>query len=360
MQDSFYEGIGKWVGQTAIADKYRKIRLNKHVPKYTAINNQGLDKQQKSIVFLCPATNTPIGGVKVIYNQAAMINSLNGSITANVLHPLNPNFSCSWFVHDAPIKRSLEFSRTSDFVLIPEFWAVPHARLFHELGVRYGIYVQNGYATTISNGDELDAAYSNAALIFAISNDAMECVKLGFSSCVEKIHRVHYSVDPRKFKAERVKENIICYMPRKLKDHSQLVTFFLNKRIPAHWRIEIIDGVDEGEVATILGKSKIFLSFSAFEGCPLPPVEAALSGCYVIGYTGEGAKEYWSNEMFTEIYSGDIRSFVSAVVNKISEIDSTHIAVNQAAIDTLASKYSAELEISDMKLMAEKILDVLN
>jgi glycosyltransferase involved in cell wall biosynthesis len=118
--------------------------------------------------------------------------------------------------------------------------------------------------------------------------------------------------------------------------------------------------MDENGVAAILGKSKIFLSFSELEGCPLPPVEAALSGCHVIGYTGEGAKEYWDKEIFTEIYSGDIRAFVNAIMNKIAEIDSSPYVPNKTAIDKLANRYSAQAELADMKLVSNKILEIVN
>ena len=42
-----------------------------------------------------------------------------------------------------------------------------------------------------------------------------------------------------------------------------------------------------------LSKSKIFLSFSNLEGIGIPPIEAALAGNKVIGYTGGGGIEYW-------------------------------------------------------------------
>ncbi|OIR03140.1 hypothetical protein GALL_146590 [mine drainage metagenome] len=360
MAQSFYEVVRRWLGQTSIVGNYRKIKLNKLLPEYSAINAEKNGVKQKSIVFLSPATNVPIGGIKVIYNQAAIISALKGPVAANVLHPLSPNFRCSWFVHGATINRSLEFSRTDDFVMIPEFWAVPHAKLLYNLGVKYGIYVQNGYSASLNNGDELDAAYKNSALILAISDDSVECIKMAFPECADKIRRVHYSVNSDQFVASQKKENIICYMPRKLKRHSGLVTFFLNKKIPTHWRIVAIDGLDEDGVAAILGKSKIFLSFSEFEGCPLPPVEAALSGCQVIGYTGEGAKEYWDKEIFTEIYSGDIRTFVNAVMNKIAEIDSAPYITNKTAIDRLANRYSVQVELADMQFVSNKILEILN
>jgi glycosyltransferase involved in cell wall biosynthesis len=357
---AFIKGVRKWMGRTALVEQYRKIISNSQLPKYSIIDTNITDRRQKSIVYLSPSFNEPSGGVKVIYNQVTILNDLEGQLAAYVLHPLDPAFSCTWFAHDVKIRRNLVLDQANDFVMIPEFWVVPQARLLHKLGVRYGIYVQGGYIFSRFSGEELDDAYHNAALILAISHDTEECIKMAYPDCADKVHRIHYSVNPDKFSASRKKENIICYMPRKLKGHSQLVNFFLNKKIPPHWRIEAIDGMDENGVAAILGKSKIFLSFSELEGCPLPPVEAALSGCHVIGYTGEGAKEYWDKEIFTEIYSGDIRAFVNAIMNKIAEIDSSPYVPNKTAIDKLANRYSAQAELADMKLVSNKILEIVN
>ena len=80
-------------------------------------------------------------------------------------------------------------------------------------------------------------------------------------------------------------------MPRKLPQHSELVLFFLRKTLPKKWRIKKIHNLNEKKVFYYLGKSKIFLSFTHFEGLGMPPIEAALSGNKVIGYTGEGGKE---------------------------------------------------------------------
>lgn len=363
MADPFYDGVRRWLGQTAIIENYRKIMSSMELPKYTAIKTRQRDQQQKSIVFLCPSTNIPWGGVKVIYKQATLINEMKGPLAASVLHPLKPEFNCTWFDHGATTRKNLELDQTNDFVMIPEFWVVPHARLLHDMGVRYGIYVQNGYIIGLSsgnNGEERDAAYHNAALILAISDDTEECVKMAFTECASRVHRVHFSVNPDRFIPNSHKENIICYMPRKLKNHSQLVTFFLGKKIPPHWRIEGIDGLSEDDVAAILGKSKIFLSFNELEGCGLPPIEAALSGCHVIGYTGEGAKEYWDTEIFTEIYSGDIRAFVKAVLSKIDEIDSTTLVTHTTAMKNLAQRYSAQVELADMQLVSSKVLEILD
>jgi len=186
-----------------------------------------------SIVFLYPSTRVAQGGIKVVYNQAAIINMMNGQLAANVLHPFNPEFSCTWFNHGAITQKNLELGPTHDFVMIPDFWAVPHARLLHNLGVQYRIYVRGGYIIgqfNNNNSEERDAAYQNAALILTISDDTVECITMAFQESADKVYRIHYSVNPDKFIASPNKENIICYMPRRMKDHSQLVTLFLTKK----------------------------------------------------------------------------------------------------------------------------------
>ena len=89
------------------------------------------------------------------------------------------------------------------------------------------------------------------------------------------------------------KENLITYMPRKHKNNSEILLFILNRHLPKNWKIKSIDNLTELEVANIFKKSKIFLSFSELEGLGLPPIESALCGNHVIGYTGEGGKEFW-------------------------------------------------------------------
>ena len=353
---TFIKRIKYTLDQSSFIKKYKKLESIRDLPKYSVRKN---NDQVKSIVFLSPSVSYPVGGIKVIYNQVAVINSLHAALTASVLHPLDKNFKCTWFDHGAIFKNTLYFDPANNFVMVPEVWAVPHARLLNQLGMRYGIYVQNGYVIIDNSGAELDAAYANADLVLAISDDTAECVKLAHPGCMAKISRANFSVNAAKFVASEQKENIICYMPRKLRKHSELVMGFLSKHVPSHWTIKSIDGLDENAVAAIFAKSRIFLSFSEFEGCGLPPVEAALSGCHVIGYTGEGAKEYWDKEIFTEIHSGDIRSFVKAVLDKISEMDKTTPADPSGAIRKLANKYSPQSELKDMQLLMEKVTNIL-
>mgnify|MGYP003726531753 FL=1 len=79
--------------------------------------------------------------------------------------------------------------------------------------------------------------------------------------------------------------------------------------MPKSWKLKPIHNLTQKEVYKYLLKSKIFLAFSKLEGLPLPPVEAAIAGNKVIGYTGEGGKEYWREPLFTEISNGDFLKF---------------------------------------------------
>ena len=90
-------------------------------------------------------------------------------------------------------------------------------------------------------------------------------------------------------------------MSRKLPNHSSLLLFYLRNLLPNNWKIIPLRNMSEASLFKTLGKSKIFLSFSSFEGIGIPPIEAALCGNKVIGYTGGGGVEYWKGKIFIKL-----------------------------------------------------------
>lgn len=304
--------------------------------------------KNKNIIFLLPVTKYQAGGIKVICRQSELISKLNPTkINSEILFPESLSYKVTWFEHEAIHKGDLMFDPEQDLVVLPEFWAAPHAKMLSDIGVKYAIYVQNGYSLGLplmsNQYDDLKEAYKNASLILSISDDTTECIKLAFPDITAEIIRIYYSVDADKFKSSSSKENLITYMPRKLASHSKMVLFFLNGILPKNWKIQAIDGLNEHGVIDILSRSRIFLSFSEFEGCPLPPVEAALSGNQVVGYTGEGAKEYWYLPMFTEVFCGDVRGYVKSILDKITQLESNP-AIDTDGISKLADRYSNRAE----------------
>jgi glycosyltransferase involved in cell wall biosynthesis len=107
-----------------------------------------------------------------------------------------------------------------------------------------------------------------------------------------------------------------------------------------------IDKKNEIETAEILATSSIFLSFCEQEGCPLPPLEAAFSGNIVVGYTGQGAKEYFAKPLFREIENGNFHDFAKAVLTAIADVETglLHSQTFKNQFDVLRKNYSNESE----------------
>lgn len=212
------------------------------------------------------------------------------------------------------------------------------------------------------NYEKLYEIYDGASIIISISKNTTECIKLAFPEFESKIINVRPSVDTDKFCPQRPKENIITYMPRKMQHHSGLFLHFVRRRLPSDWRVYAIDNMNEIEVAEMMKRSRIFLSFADLEGVGLPALEAAIAGNIVVGYTGEGGKEFWSRPIFEEIGSGDIVNFVNSVLLKIDLLSDPARNPDRdesyrLALQELAATYSKEKELADIANLVERIRD---
>ena len=328
-----------------------------------------------NLIYLCHANNRPIGGIKVIYKLAELSDALLGPDgEACVLHPNRPGFRCTWFDAKVKLRRAWfglqwvgkpsfskitrHFDPANDVVVIPELWVRKYGVQLARLGVPYAIFVQNGYLIANGKREDLALAYQHAKLILSVSEDTSDCVAMAFPQARDKIHRIHLFVDPVKFKPAAQKEKLITYMPRKLAQHSSLFKFFLQDKLPPGWRLQAIDGLDEAGVAELLGRSQIFVSFSYMEGLGLPPIEAALAGNHVIGYTGEAGKEFWDPAIFTEVFQGDITGLAQGVLSLVARGDTVDRQAHDAARRKLAQTFSAQAQQRDVQDFLQQI-DVL-
>jgi hypothetical protein len=309
----------------------------------------------KNIIYACPSTNKPIGGVKVIHRHSECLNRLG--VNSEVFYAYGESKIVDWFDHNAQIKSDRTFVAGKDIVILPESLIFDLWRKFKNIGVDYAVFVQNGYLINRNiRIDDIGACYASAKSIICISEDAMRCIRLFFPEVSNKLVRVIYSVDQTLFSPSKNKEKIITYMPRKQKSHSDLLIPMLFKKLPKGWKIVPIDGMTETQVAAVLSKSKIFLALSDFEGLPVPPVEAALCGNFVIGYTGQGGKEYWKAPIFTEIESGDLVNFFEKTLYKINQIDHFGLEINQNDLTSIKSHFSTNHEVNLLRGMLANIL----
>jgi hypothetical protein len=307
----------------------------------------------KKIIYFCPKVNIPSGGIKVIHRHSEIINTLGG--VSEIFYVRPEADKIDWFEHQASIKQGDDFDVENDFAILPETQIFDSWKTLKDAGIEFGIFVQNGYLLTenIPN-DEIAACYAAAKFIICISEDAVRCIFQFFPEHTGKLIRVIYSVDSCLF-APGKKENVITYMPRKMRAHSEFLVTMLEKRLPAHWRCVAIDNMSETEVARTLAASRIFMAFSDFEGLPIPPVEAALAGNFVIGYTGQGGREYWNPPVFEAIESGDIVRFIDVVLKRVNDMDTFGLCVGVNHLTMLTEYFSKEMEAKTLKKMIERI-----
>lgn len=316
----------------------------------------------KNIIFLSPVTDYPSGGNIVVHNQCETIsNFLYKNFKSSILYPDKLDYKTKWFKTNANYKRDLNLNNKTDFVLIPEIYAAKHANPLIDLNVKYAINVQNGYLLDFESKfygydfNKIKHAYLNACFIIGNSDDTVANIKLTFPDCAAKVIKSHFVIDKAKFKPLKEKENLISYMPRKLTRHTELLLFMLKESLPLNWRLEAIDNVSEAQVYEKLSDTKIFLSFSEFEGLAMPPVMAALSGAHVIGYTGEGSKEYFHFSSFTEINCGDIKHMIYELLSCIKKMDAGVYSIEESALIDLKTMFSKETQDQYLKNLMTKI-----
>jgi hypothetical protein len=337
--------------------KLRKLR-------YENTGNQTFDGSKPlMLTFLCPTARKPSGGTKVIYRYVSLLNQANDPmLTAQIFHAAQPSFRCQWHYSHLKFKSNYQFDGKNEIYFLHEMWASREAPVLVKNEINYGILVQGAYLINRkADYEQVKFAYENANVILCVSQDIFECLTFLFPHLSAKIIQLGVSVDSDLFKPNPNKENLITYMPRRLKKHAELVLFFLSAHLPSHWKIEAIDGMSESQVADKLSRSKIFMSFSELEGLGLPPIEAALSGNAVVGYTGEGGKEYWHSPIFTGVSNGDIRTFAHAVLDAVQRWDANHF--DDEALkhhrSLLAAQYSKEHELTTLLTCAQQIKSLL-
>lgn len=315
-----------------------------------------------TITYLCQVSNRPVGGVKVLYRHSEML--VANGIDSNIFHPEDPAFSCTWFEHHVRSRAIAPFNVASDFIVIPEIWASKFGPKCIEEQIKYAIFVQNGYLINPPIAPDLEArqrtVYENASLIMSISEDTTAIIELTYPGVEkQKIIRLLPTVSKR-FRPGSKKKRI-AFMPRKLPMHAQFVWNLLKLYLPPEWEVAVIDNKSEDEVAAILAESAIFLSFSEFEGFGLPPIEAAMAGNVVVGYTGQGAREYFELPIFHEVQPGDFRDYVKRILDLIERVDGGLLAspAFSAHRELLEARYCADNEQAHLLAFASRVAQLI-
>jgi len=346
-----------------------------------------------NIIYLMPELKSASGGGKIIYNHSTILNEIDKNIKSKIVHlkkkisykielslakkfnflnnfeegwdakkmKISKNFlpNKNWYNKKVNLKSNINFNENEDFIIIPEIMAHFAEDLdLKKKKIKYAIFVQGSFHMKSSgNFKKIKKAYENANLIISTSDYSLNFIKKIFPKCRRNIFKISLSINLSTIKNVKKINSITC-LPRKLPAHYELLMFYLRNKIPKKWKIDPIENVNQTTLINKIKKSKIFLSFSHFEGFGLPPLEAALMGNKIIGYDGGGGQEYWKKPIFEKIEYGEIYRFGEKILEEIKCYEDTWINKSKKQRDYLINKYSIKNEKKDLINLSKKIIQL--
>lgn len=250
------------------------------------------------------------GGTEVILTLIKFCEELGHQV---VIHCLDSNNSSFWYCHYPQLTQITEQDiKSTDVLVISEEFIYCAATLSHRT-TKY-IILNQGIGSSLAS-DFKRNTYTATKLIYqgalgVITNS--DHTKRGVAHIFEvdhnKLFRLPLPVND-KF-APKQKEKIITYMPRKNRKFGAFVVNYLCGKYLDYEFVPIVN-MNQDQVSDLLGRSMFFLSFGGPEGLGLPPLEAAMSECIVIGHDGFGGAEYFERPIFNHAQFYDHIGFVN-------------------------------------------------
>ena len=331
----------------------------------------------KRLVFFCPSSIVPSGGVKQIYRNVKLLKDLglnvilvldnHGEYNKSWLkndYNISPNYNPNLFLtlnknrlntknflgslkikFKALVKSFLIDSsifwqvRKDDILVIPEIWTKDFRGVFPNNDII--IFNQNCFYT-VNNYAYLE----NLKGVVTVSNYSNSFLQLIYHRDI--VNRISLGIDTDTFSFGGKKKKIISYMSRKRPGDIEQI-LFLTKLCKDfnEWEFINVSNNSESEVAEILKKSLIFLSTSDSEGFGLPPAEAMSCGCIVIGYDGGGGREFLNKGLSFNIQSGDILGYYNCLNKIVIDLNINlycYDELRKSASDFINKNYSLETE----------------
>ena len=281
---------------------------------------------------MAPDLDRPSGGIKVIYRYAEHLTALG--YDARVWHG-TPGFRFPGLVSTAEVDTGLELPfAPGDVLVIPEtggstwsFLAEDNPVVVLCQGIDF-VFADVDFDTVVPGGyPGWPRAVAALATSEAIAEFLGRACEPGFP-----VHPLPVEIEERFRPLE--KERRIALMPRRRREDLLGVVQILRRGGHlADWDVALIDAMTSGQVAEELGRSAIFLSGAEREGFGLPGAEAMAAGCYVVGFTGNGAKEYMLPDCSSVVPDSDVVAMADLTLDAMRLFDEDRPALQQR-VDT--------------------------
>ncbi|MGG5259368.1 glycosyltransferase [Phycicoccus avicenniae] len=279
------------------------------------------------IRVMAPDLPTPSGGIKVIYNYVEHLVALGHD--ARVWHG-TPGFAYPDWGSTAPVDTGLRLPfAAGDVIVMPETgggrWSdlnpgVPHVMLCQGMDF---VFMDAEFTRDVP-GDYPGWPQATCALGVsdAIVTFLEHACPPGFP-----VHAVPVEIE--RWFVPLEKERRIALMPRRRReDLIGAVQLVRRSGRLRDWEIVLIDGMTQAQVAEELGRAAIFLFGAEREGFGLPGAEAMAAGCYVVGFTGDGAKEYLTDDVASVVLDSDVVGMSEATLAAMDAFDGDRTALD--------------------------------
>lgn len=248
------------------------------------IKNRGIKKGLASIF----PKHKPVGGTKVTYQHCMLLEQLG--IEAKLVRM--GKYEGNFFGYSVPCltkKQALLEITSSDIVVASEFR--PYEGLEFSKAKKV-LFFQNpvNIARVLKEQDK-EKSYIDLGYEHVITCGDL-CTRVVKEKMGVEAKTITNGIDQAKFKpspTERISKRVLVMSRKNYHDFESIRRIcFENMEVD----FKIVDGLTQEQLIKEYQKSDIFLATGYPEGLALPPLEAMLCGCVVVGFTGGGALEY--------------------------------------------------------------------
>lgn len=298
-----------------------------------------------TIRFMAPDLPSPSGGIKVIYRYVEHLCALGHD--ARVWHG-TPGFAYESWGSTAPVDTGVELDfAAGDVLVMPETGGSKWSFLSAGQPV---VMLCQGMDFVFANSDFLTdepgdyPGWPQATAAIAVS-DAIHTFLARACHDGFPLHNVPVQIED--WFQPAAKEKRIALMPRRRReDLLGAVQLVRRSGRLGDWQIVLIDQMTQQQVADELGRAAIFLFGAEREGVGLPGAEAMASGCYVVGFTGDGAKEYMLPEHSSVIADSDVVDMCDRTLEAMDWFETSPEVMRrraEAGREWVRSRHGAEL-----------------
>lgn len=284
--------------------------------------------------------NPTSGGMVVLEQQMADLKSAGFEVY--ILYCSNNEWNVFNYLDRLYPAISLSEITKQDIVIISEEFVWYGINEIASRQLNYVVINQGLFATFYSDylsANQIKEFYKNSKLIIVNSDYTARGVRKLFDIDSKKIKKYIIGIDSKLFSpANKTKD--VCYSAYKNSSIGVFVENYLNLKYP-FCSVTKIEHTTRKQFADIVNTHKLFLSLGGPEGFGMPPLEAAIAGCRVIGFDAYAGSEYFLPPTFIKVNQNDHLDFIDKIDYAIDNIDDYSL-YDTEYVDHLKHKYSLE------------------